>query len=333
MRARLADMPGKGSRALVTGAAGFIGAQLCPILAQHGWQVVCVSRRAGTTPRIAGLEGVLLPLSSRDANWQEALTSVRCVVHLAAHVHQLRDDEQAAVAYREVNVSGSRFVAEQAARAGVRRFVYLSSIKVNGEGGAATPYRAEDAPNPLDLYGRSKWEAEIALRDLCHRSGMELVIIRPPLVYGPRVRANFNRLMHLASLGVPLPLGSIDNRRSLVNVWNLADFIETCMTHPRAAGNTFLISDGEDLSTPQLLRKLSGLMHRPSRLFRFPPRALLHVARLIGFGPEMRRLCESLRLDSTPARERLEWQPVVSLDEGLARTVAAYREARDTATA
>jgi nucleoside-diphosphate-sugar epimerase len=210
----------------------------------------------------------------------------------------------------------------------VRRFVYLSSVKVNGEGGEPAPYRAEDAPNPLDDYGRSKRDAEIALRDLCARSGMELVIIRPPLVYGPGVRANFRRLLRLAAMGVPLPLDSIDNRRSLVNVWNLVDFIETCMTHPQAPGNTFLISDGEDLSTPELFRKLARLMHRPSRLFRFPPRALNRIAGWVGLGAEMKRLCESLQVNSAPARERLDWRPVVSVDEGLGRTVAAYRDTR-----
>ena len=319
---------GEGSRALVTGATGFVGAQLCQTLAQHGWHVACVSRSPWRGIRTAGLEEVILPLSSQDALWQNALRSVRCVVHLAAHVHQMRDDPQAANVYREVNVAGSQFVAEQAARAGVGRFVYLSSIKVNGEGSRSVPYRAEDAPHPLDDYGRSKWQAEIALRDLCARSGMELAIIRPPLVYGPGVRANFKRLLHLAAMGVPLPLGSIDNRRSLVNVWNLVDFIETCMTHPQAPGNTFLISDGEDLSTPQLLRKLARLMHRRSRLFRFPPWALSRIAQWVGLGSEMRRLCESLQVDSTPARERLDWRPVVSVDEGLGRTVAAYRETR-----
>ena len=268
----------EGPRALVTGATGFVGAQLCTCLAQHGWRVVCVSRSPWKGARTEELEEVVLRLSSQDLLWQNALRSVRCVVHLAAHVHQMRDDPQAANIYREVNVAGSRFVAEQAMRAGVRRFIYLSSIKVNGEGGGLGPYRAEDAPNPLDDYGRSKWDAEVALRDLCSGLGMELVMIRPPLVYGPGVRANFKRLLHLAAMGVPLPLGSIDNRRSLVNVWNLADFVETCMTHPQAPGNTFLISDGEDLSTPQLLRKLAHLMQRPSRLFRFPPQALTRVA-------------------------------------------------------
>jgi nucleoside-diphosphate-sugar epimerase len=321
-------MPAEGSRTLVTGATGFIGSQLCPTLARRGWRVVGVSRSACQGARTDGLEEVVLPLSSQDDLWQDALRSVRCVIHLAAHVHQMRDDPLAANVYREVNVAGSQFVAEQAARAGVRRFVYLSSIKVNGEGGDPAPYRAEDEPNPLDDYGRSKRDAEIALRDLCARSGMDLVIIRPPLVYGPGVRANFKRLLHLAALGVPLPLGSIDNRRSLVNVWNLADFIETCMTHPAAPGNTFLISDGEDLSTPQLLRKLARSMRRPSRLFRCPPRALTSVAQWVGLGPEIRRLCDSLQVDSTPAREKLDWRPVVSVDEGLRRTVAAYRQTR-----
>jgi UDP-4-keto-D-QuiNAc 4-reductase len=321
-------MSGEGARALVTGATGFVGALLCPTLERHGWRVVCVSRSPWKGARSAGLEEVILPLSSQDVLWQNALRSVRCVVHLAAHVHQMRDDPRAADVYREVNVAGSQFLAEQAARAGVRRFVYLSSIKVNGEGGGPVPYRAEDAPNPRDDYGRSKRDAEIALRDLCARSGMELVIIRPPLVYGPGVRANFKRLLHLAALAAPLPLGSIDNRRSFVNVWNLVDFIETCMTHPQAPGNTFLISDGEDLSTPQLLRKLAHSMQRPSRLFRFPPRALNRIAEWVRLGPEMRRLSESLQVDSTPARERLDWEPVVSVDEGLGRTVAAYRESR-----
>jgi len=223
--------PAEGSRALVTGASGFVAAELCPMLAHHGWHVLGVSRRRRQGLGTAGIADVLLPLSSEGALWQKSLESVCCVIHLAAHVHQIRADEKAAAAYHEVNVAGSRFVAEQAARAGVRRFVYLSSIKVNGEGGALKAYRADDEPNPLDLYGRSKWDAEVALRDLCDRASMELVIIRPPLVYGPMVRANFKRLLHLAALGLPLPFGSIDNRRSLVNVWNLAHFIETCMMH------------------------------------------------------------------------------------------------------
>ena len=316
--------PAENLSALVTGASGFVGGQLCPILAQRGWHVVAVSRSACNRRATSGIVGLVLPLSSQAAGWQKALASVRCVVHLAAHVHQLRADD-AAAAYRDVNVAGSRFLAEQAAQAGVRRFIYLSSIKVNGDGGGARPYRAEDAPYPLDMYGRSKRDAELAIQEVCARSAMELVIIRPPLIYGPGVRANFRRLIKLAALGMPLPLRSIDNRRSLINVWNLADFIETCMLHENAPGETFLISDGEDLSTPDLLQKLSRLMHRPSRLFGFPPQALRRIARLAGLGAEMERLCGSLVVDSTPAGKKLGWHPIVSLDEGLARTVAAYR--------
>jgi nucleoside-diphosphate-sugar epimerase len=320
--------PAESRSALVTGASGFVGAQLCPILAQRGWQVVAVSRRACNRRATSGIVDLVLPLSSQAVDWQKGLASVRCVVHLAAHVHQFHAEEKAATAYHEVNVEGSRFVAEQAAQAGVRRFIYLSSIKVNGDGGGAQPYRAEDAPYPLDLYGRSKRDAELALQEVCARSAMDLVIIRPPLIYGPGVRANFRRLIKLAALGLPLPLRSIDNRRSLVNVWNLADFIETCMLHENAPGETFLISDGEDLSTPDLLQKLSHSMHRPSRLFRFPPQALRRIARLAGLGAEIERLCGSLVVDSTPAREKLGWHPIVSVDEGLARTVAAYRTER-----
>ena len=178
-------MSAEGSRALVTGATGFVGAQLCPTLAQHGWQVACVSRSLWRGARTAGLEEVILPLSLQDVGWRNALRSARCVVHLAAHVHQMRDATRSANVYHEVNVAGPQFVAEQAARAGVRRFLYLSSIKVNGEGGGPAPYRAEDAPNPHDDYGRSKRDAEIALRDLCARSGMEAGHAPSPLDLQP----------------------------------------------------------------------------------------------------------------------------------------------------
>jgi len=231
-------------------------------------------------------------------------------------------------AFREANVVATRRVAEEAAKAGVRRFVFLSSIKVNGEGGGPEPYRADDAPQPVDPYGQSKLEAERMLREFCTRSAMELVIIRAPLVYGPGVRANFRRLMRLAEIGLPLPLRSIENRRSLISVWNLASFIELCLTHPRAAQQVWLISDGEDLSTPDLLRRLSRLFHRRDRLFPFPPRLLQRFATMVGIGAEMRRLCESLTLDSAPARECLAWRPAVTVDEALARTVDAYSSAR-----
>jgi nucleoside-diphosphate-sugar epimerase len=290
------------SSVLVTGSSGFVGSHLCRTLAAAGWRVVAAQRRGGATSPGSAISGVNLSLSGGEENWQSALQSVQCVVHLAARVHQLGSAGKSAEAFRQVNVDGTRFAAEQATRAGVRRFVFLSSIKVNGEGGTRRQYRADDAPSPQDPYAVSKLEAEEMLRDFCGRQG----------------------LMRLAALGLPLPFGSIDNRRSLINVWNLANFIELCLTQPAAARGTWLISDGEDLSTPELLRRLARLMHRPDRLFAFSPRVLQRAASLLGLGPEMSRLCDSLVIDPSPAFARLDWRPIVGVEEGLARTAEAF---------
>jgi UDP-4-keto-D-QuiNAc 4-reductase len=314
---------------LVTGSSGFVGSHLCRTLAAGGWRVVAAQRQRGTADSISGVEGAYLPLSSGEENWQSTLKTVHCVVHLAARVHRLGSAGKSAAAFQRVNVGGTRFAAEQAARAGVRRFVFLSSIKVNGEGGSRRQYRADDPPNPQDAYAQSKLEAEEMLRELCRSGGMELVIIRSPLVYGPGVRANFHRLLNLAALGLPLPFRSIDNRRSLISIWNLVNFIESTLSHPAAAGETWLISDGEDLSTPELLVRLARLMHRPDRLFAFSPRILQGAASLFGLGAEMSRLCNSLVVDPTPAHMRLNWRPIISVDEGLARTVEAFRTERN----
>jgi UDP-glucose 4-epimerase len=228
-----------------------------------------------------------------------------------------------------VNVEGSRFVAEQCARAGVKRLVFLSSIKVNGEGSNDHAYRAEDHPDPQDAYARSKLAAEIVVRDVCETAGVEFVIIRSPLVYGPGVRANFRSLLKIVELGVPLPFGSINNRRSLVGVRNLVSFIETCMTHPSVTGRVWLISDGDDLSTTGLMQKLSRLMQRPDRLFAFSPRWLRRLGKIAGLDAQMSRLCDSLMVDSTPAHDRLGWHPTVSVDDGLALTVEAFKSERN----
>jgi nucleoside-diphosphate-sugar epimerase len=316
------------SNVLVTGSSGFVGSHLCRSLGEKGWRVVAASRGLNKAAHGPGITNISLSLSSGTQEWQSALKSIQCVVHLAAQVHMMNSADRSLAKCHEVNVLGSRFVAEQAARAGVRRFIYLSSIKVNGEGGNLRPYRADDVPAPQDAYARSKYEAEEVLRDYCNGAGMQLVIIRPPLVYGPGVRANFLRLLRLVALGVPLPLRSIDNRRSLISVWNLMGFIETCMTCPQAARETWLISDGEDLSTPDLLARLSRFMQRPNRLFAFSPQMLRRVAQVFGIGEEMHRLTSSLVVDSTPARDRLHWSPVSSVDEGLALTVDAYLKGR-----
>jgi nucleoside-diphosphate-sugar epimerase len=262
------------------------------------------------------------------AKWQAAMASAHCVVHLAARVHQMGADLDAENAYHQMNVEGSRFVAEQAANAGVRRLVFLSSIKVNGEGGA-TLYRATDKPDPRDPYARSKLAAERVIREVCGRSEMEWVIIRPPLVYGPGVKANFHRLMRLVDLGIPLPFESIGNRRSLIGLANLAHFIETSMIHPGAAQQVWLIADDECVSTPELLRRLSRHMNHRSRLFRFSPKWLRRLATPLRVRAEIDRLCDSLQIDASPARVQLGWRPTSSLDGELARTVAAFRAERN----
>jgi nucleoside-diphosphate-sugar epimerase len=313
------------STAMVTGANGFIGRTLCQALAHNGWKVAGVSRNPDYRSGTFGVSDHYLPLLSDADRWQQSLASIQCVIHLAARVHQMKATARSTNEYYDVNVAGSRFVAEQAVSAGVKRFVFLSSIKVNGEGAEARVYSADDVPKPSDSYGRSKMDAELTLREICLNSAMELVIIRPPLVYGPGVRANFRRLLNFAALGVPLPFLSIDNRRSLVSVWNLVDFIETTMMHPRASGETWLVSDGEDLATPDLLSRLARLMGKRPMLFAMPPAWLKGFAHVLGLAAEADKLCNSLQVDISPARSRLNWQPPLSVDEGLARTVVAFR--------
>jgi UDP-4-keto-D-QuiNAc 4-reductase len=322
-----ADVPERASTALITGSNGFVGRILCETLAQHGWHVVGVSRRPTYQSGIPGVHDICLSFHTSPDRWREIMVSTGCVVHLAARVHQLDEFAERGDDPYKVNVDGSRFVAEQAALAGVKRFVFLSSIKVNGEGGVGRPYTAEDAPNPGDRYAQSKIDAECALVEICRNAGIELIVVRPPLVYGPGVRANFERLLKLAALGLPLPLLAIDNRRSLISVWNLVSFIETTMRHP-AAQKVWLVSDGEDLSTPDLFARLARLMGNEPKLFKLSPVWLKRIAAITGFGAEADRLCNSLQVDMSPAHARLNWTPQISVDEGLARTVEAYRATR-----
>ena len=306
-------------RVLVTGANGFVGTAVCRVFAARGIEV------RGAVRRDAGATQVAVGDIDANTDWTAALEGVRTVVHLAARVHVMRDTaKDPLAAFRSVNVEGTRRLAEQAIAAGVRRFVYVSSIKVNGEGTTGrAPYRENDPPDPHGDYAQSKLEAENLLRALSPR--LEVAIVRPPLVYGPGVRANFLSMMRLLVRGVPLPLGAIDNRRSLVFVDNLADLLHACAMHPRAA-ETFLAADGEDISTPELLRRLARELGVRARLVPIPARILELAARAVGRSAIWDRLGGSLQVDVGKARRVLDWTPPIRIDDALATTARAFLE-------
>ncbi len=306
---------------LVTGAAGFIGRALVDRLLGEGVPTVAAVRRPLTGGRMIAVGDI-----GPHTDWRGALAGVDCVVHLAARVHVMHERAADPLAeFRKVNVDGTLALARQAVAAGVRRFIFVSSIKVNGEGTApGRPFAADDAPAPADAYGISKLEAERSLLALAAETGMQIVIIRPVLVYGPGVKANFRGMMAWLNKGVPLPLGAIDNRRSLVALDNLVDLILTCMNHPAAAGQVFLVSDGEDLSTTELLRRMGAALGRPARLLPVPAAWLDGAARLLGKGAVAQRLCGSLQVDIEKTRRLLDWTPPVTVDEALRETARHF---------
>lgn len=311
---------------LVTGATGFVGGLVVAALRARGLTARAALRRPGTLAD-PGVETRLVGEVGPDTDWDGALQGVDGVVHLAARVHVLRERAADPLAeFRRVNAAGTAQLAARAAAAGVRRLVFVSTIKVNGEATGERPFGEDDPPAPEDAYGVSKWEAEQALWRVAREAGLEAVVIRPPLVYGPGVGGNLRRLLRVLDAGWPLPFGAVANRRSLIGVWNLADLVVTALEHPGAAGETFLAADGEDLSTPELLRRLAAALGRPARLLPVPVRVLRLLGRLVGRRAEVERLCGSLRVDAGKARERLAWTPPVPVDEGLARTARWYRE-------
>jgi len=303
-------------KALITGATGFVGMALCDRLAASGYGVVPAVRSTSGLPN-----EVVVGNLDASTDWRPALIGCEAVVHLAARVHVMDDTAQAPLAlYRATNTDATLNLARQAAQAGVKRFVFISTIKVNGEG-RDEAYRESDVPAPQDPYAISKWEAEQGLWQIAEETGLEVVILRPPLVYGPGVKANFLRLMQVVKKGWPLPLGAVRNRRSLLYLGNFVDAIRVCIEHPAAAGHTFLIDDGQPVSTPELVRAVARAMGRPARLLAIPVGLLAFAGALLGKRAAVARLAGSLYVDSSAICSRLGWTPPYTMEAGLEVTV------------
>ncbi len=297
---------------LLTGASGFVGAAFLKKLQREGCDVRALSRAFEM---------------SKETNFATALDGIGTVVHLAARAHVMQDAHaDPLAAYRAVNVEGTLNLARQAAVAGVTRFVFVSSVKVNGERTeVGQAFTEADIPKPQDAYGISKHEAELGLRELAADTGMQIVIVRPPLVYGPGVRANFASLMTVVKRGWPLPLARVDNKRSLVALGNLVDFLFLCTSAPQAANQTFMVSDGCDVSTPELIKHMARAMGVREHLFPIPVAVLKVVSKLFGKTAAVQRVCESLQVDISKAKKLLGWTPPVPFDEGLRRAAAVCK--------
>jgi len=305
----------------------------------------------------SGVEGAMIGDIGPETDWSDALSGIEAIVHLAARVHVMRESAaDPLAAYREVNVEGTKCLAIAAANAGVKRFVYISSVKVNGErtdpqitqitrirkkgteaggqeGELKQSFSEKDVPEPQDPYAVSKWEAEQVLRDVAADTGIEVVVLRPPIVYGPGVKANFLRLFKLVKLGIRLPLASIKNQRSLIYVGNLIDAIITCLVRPKAAGKTFLVSDAQDVSTPELIRTMAGASGRRALMLPVPVWVMRMAGRITGRSAEIERVVGSLCVDSRKIRRVLGWKPLFTVEEGICETVCWYKSADPPAIA
>ncbi len=311
---------------LVTGASGFVGHSVVSFLSGSPQYETRAALR--NSSKIFPSPITVIPDCELSLNfdWKSALGKAECVLHCAARVHVMRDSSADPLSeFRRINVEGTLNFARQASQVGVKRFIFLSSLKVNGESTQpGSPFFADDNPNPADPYGISKMEAEQGLRELASKSGMEVVIIRPPLVYGPGVKANFLSLIHWVDRGIPLPLGPVHNKRSLVALDNLVDLIFHCIEHPAAANQTFLVSDDQDLSTTELLKRISRALGKPSRLFPFPAFFLNSAAKMIGKSAITQRLLGSLQADILKTKKLLSWQPPHNVDDALKKTIEFY---------
>lgn len=305
------------TKVMLTGANGFVGSALMAAIASDpGIRLVTAVREGRASPDCVAVGNI-----DGNTDFSEALAEVDVVIHAAARAHIMRDEESDPLAeYRKVNVEGTLNLACQAVAAGARRFVFLSSIKVNGEAtSAGNPFQDGDVPAPEDAYGVSKLEAEQGLMNLVAETGMEVVIIRPPLVYGPGVKGNFGSMINLVDKGIPLPFGAVHNKRSLVSIDNLVDLIVRCIDHPAAANQVFLAGDGEDLSTTELLRGVGEAMGKPARLIPVPAGVLKFGAILLGKQAMAQRLLSSLQVDISETCELLDWKPPYTVQEGLTR--------------
>ena len=305
---------------LVTGATGFLGRRLCMTLKKEPrMKLTAVVRRKRTVSQVNSV--IEMPFIDSVSDWANALTIQDVVIHTAARVHIMRDSVTDPLSeYRRVNVDGTINLARQSAAAGVKRFVFISSIKVNGEQTApGQAFQPENEARPIGSYGISKWEAEQGLQKIAKETSMEVVIIRPPLIYGPGVKGNFANLIKLVRKGLPLPLGAIHNRRSMIALDNLVDLIITCIDHPNASNQVFLASDGQDLSTTELLQGLAQAMGKPSRLLPISSSFLRLAASALGKKTIADRLLGSLQVDISNTRNLLNWTPPISVDEGLCR--------------
>ena len=315
---------------LVTGATGFIGTQLSETLANSGHEVRCTARSLAPN-RSTTLEMVTCDLESAD-NLDHLTMGCDAIVHLAGRAHVMSDDPATSESlYLSANVDVTRKLAQSAARTGVKRMILMSSVKVNGESTTIdSPFTSQDIPNPQDPYGRSKTQAEQTLWDVASTSGLEGVVVRPPLVYGPGVRANFASLIGIVNRGLPLPLASIQNKRSFVSIDNLIDCIATALQSSNAPGQTFLVSDGNDLSTPELIRSIASALHKSPMLIPFPTALLKLVATSVAKRSAYERLCGSLTVDIALTKQKLSWTPLFTVQDSMQRTVDAFIQSRDS---
>lgn len=311
------------TRVLVTGATGFVGRTLCEFLSRSGYIVRAALRNDRPVPPSISEKAVVGDIAT-NPDWRAALRGVDVVLHTAARAHVLRDPGGNSDLYFATNVRGTMHLLDSAAQSGIRRFAYLSSIKVNGEESESHAYSASDEPQPADAYGKSKWLAEKHIMQVGMKTGIETVIVRSPLVYGPGVRANFLRMLRWVDKERPLPLGSIENSRSLVSIWNLCDLLVCLIEHPVASGRTWMVSDGEDLSTPEIVRRLANTMGRRARLLPVPVGLLRICGAMIGRKAEIARLCGSLAVNIDQTCRELGWSPPTKVDDALARTVSWY---------